>query len=197
MMVRGDGHDQTAPPGSAATFLSIGPGWSSLANTPFRRHKTWVHEGGISTPLIVHWPAGISTRGGIRHTPAHLIDIVPTLLDLTGTERLTNWNGTPIPPAPGKSLLSAFANDANIPRENLWWFHEGNKALLQQPWKLVASKNKPWELYNLNTDRAESRDLASQSPQRVSKMEAIWNQRLAEFKALATKDLPDAPQAGK
>ena len=74
IMVRDDGHDQTAPAGSAGTHLCLGPGWSTVANTPFRRHKTWVHEGGISTPLIVHWPRGIAARGELRRDPGHVID---------------------------------------------------------------------------------------------------------------------------
>ena len=84
IMVRDDGHDRTAPAGSAATHLCLGPGWSTVANTPFRRHKTWVHEGGIATPLVVHWPKGIAARGELRHDPGHLIDIVPTILEVTG-----------------------------------------------------------------------------------------------------------------
>ena len=87
IMVRGDGHDPHAECGTGATFLSIGPGWSSLANTPFRRHKTWVHEGGISTPLIVHWPKGITARGEMRHAPGHIIDLVPTILEAAGGKR--------------------------------------------------------------------------------------------------------------
>ena len=87
IMVRGDGHDRAAPPGSAATHLCLGPGWSTVANTPFRRHKTWVHEGGIATPLVVHWPKGIAARGEIRHDPCHLIDLVPTILELAGARR--------------------------------------------------------------------------------------------------------------
>ena len=82
IMVRGGGHDPQAPLGSAATYPCLGPGWSSVANTPFRRHKTWVHEGGISTPLIAHWPRGIAARGELRHQPGHMIDIVPTVLEL-------------------------------------------------------------------------------------------------------------------
>src|SRR4029077_13632845 len=105
IMVRGDGHDATAVSGSAATFLCLGPGWSSLANTPFRRHKTWVHEGGISTPLIVHWPNGISARGELRHTPGHIIDLVPTTRGGAGEKPLEKWDGQPVPPAPGKSLI--------------------------------------------------------------------------------------------
>ena len=83
-MIRGDGHDPQAAPGSALSHLCLGPGWSSAANTPFRLHKSWVHERGISTPLIVHWPKGIADRGKLRHTPSHLVDLVPTMLDLAG-----------------------------------------------------------------------------------------------------------------
>jgi arylsulfatase A-like enzyme len=92
MMVRGDGHDPAAPMGSAKSFLCLGPGWSSSSNTPLRRHKTWVHEGGISTPLIAHWPAGIAARGELRHTPAHLIDIMPTVLELAGVRKPATIN---------------------------------------------------------------------------------------------------------
>ena len=146
-MVRGDGHDPHAECGTGATFLSIGPGWSSLANTPFRRHKTWVHEGGISTPLIVHWPKGIAARGEIRHTPGHVIDLVPTILEAAGGKRLETWQGQPVPPPPGKSLLPLFAKDGTVVHESLWWLHEGNRALRVGDWKIVAAgKNTPWEL---------------------------------------------------
>src|SRR5262249_44431487 len=84
-LVRGDGHDPAAPPGSAHTFLCLEPPWANLANAPLRKSKIFTHEGGISTPLIVHWPAGISQRGELRHSPGHMVDVVPTLLELTGS----------------------------------------------------------------------------------------------------------------
>ncbi|MCA9099067.1 MAG: sulfatase-like hydrolase/transferase, partial [Planctomycetaceae bacterium] len=105
LLVRGDGHDPQAAPGSAGSFLCLGPGWSSHANAPFRRHKTWVHEGGISTPLIVHWPRGIAAKGELRHTPAHLIDLVPTIFEAIGLQMSEKWNGKEIPARPGKSLV--------------------------------------------------------------------------------------------
>ncbi len=104
LMVRGDGHDQSAEPGSAATFLCLGPGWSTMANTPFRRHKTWVHEGGISTPLIVRWPRGIAARGELRHSPGHVIDIVPTILDVAAGKRFEILGGKPAPPRRARAL---------------------------------------------------------------------------------------------
>src|SRR5205814_232746 len=112
--------------GTGATFLSIGPGWSSLANTPFRRHKTWVHEGGISTPLIVSWPKGIAARGELRNAPGHLVDLVPTILETVGGKPFEKWEGQPVPAAPGKSLVSLLAKDGTIARDSLWWLHEGN-----------------------------------------------------------------------
>ena len=191
IMVRGDGHDPQAAPGSAATFLCLGPGWSSAANTPLRRHKTWVHEGGISSPLIAHWPRGIAARGELRHTPAHLVDLVPTILEITGAKPLPAPAGKPAPPAPGRSLTPAFAREVVVPRESLWWSHEGNRALRVGDWKLVASgANSPWELYNLKTDRAETRDLATAEPAKVRELGELWERQAAEIRAVATRDLP-------
>jgi arylsulfatase len=196
IMVRGDGHDPHAECGSGATFLSIGPGWSSLANTPFRRHKTWLHEGGISTPLIVHWPKGMAARGEVRHTPGHLIDLVPTILEVTGGKPFEKWEGKPVPAAPGKSLLPAFAKDGAVTRDSLWWLHEGNRALRVNDWKLVAAgKESAWELYDLSTDRSESRNLASEKPETVRELAAIWTKQLEAYTALASKDLPPEPKA--
>lgn len=196
IMVRNGGHDPNAPPGSAATYLCLGPGFSSTANTPFRRHKTWVHEGGISTPLVVHWPAGIAARGELRQTPAHMIDIVPTILDLVGIEKPTQWEGEPIPPAPGRSLRPALTQDVTIDRDSLWWLHEGNRAIRVGDWKLVAAEGDPWELYDLRSDRAESRNLAQEQPEKAKELEARWNRQLEEMVRLASKTPPQA-QPGK
>jgi arylsulfatase A-like enzyme len=191
MMVRGDGHDPNAECGTGATFLSIGPGWSSLANTPFRRHKTWVHEGGISTPLIVHWPKGIAARGEMRNTPGHVIDFVPTIMELAGGKPPTEWQGKPVPHPPGVSLVAALARDVSVPRESIWWLHEKNRALRVGDWKIVASgKDNPWELYDLDHDRCETHDLASQNQKKVRELAAMWKKQTDEITALATADLP-------
>ena len=107
IMVRGDGHDPHAECGTGATFLSIGPGWSSLCNTPFRRHKTWVHEGGIHTPFIASWPNGIAAKGEIQHTLAHVVDFVPTALEL----------------ASGKPVTKPAIPDENSTRSHQTWRH--------------------------------------------------------------------------
>jgi arylsulfatase len=184
-MVRDGGHDPQAEPGSAASYLCLGPGFSSTANTPFRRHKTWVHEGGISTPLIAHWPRGIGAQGELRHTPSHVIDVVPTLLQLAGIDPPAEWNGTPRPPLPGHSLVPAFAQDVEIPRQCLWWLHEGNRAVRVGDWKLVAANGIAWELYDLRTDRAEQHNLAGQYPDQVRKLSDLWQRHTDQFIALA------------
>jgi arylsulfatase A-like enzyme len=194
IMVRNGGHDPAAPPGSAATYLCLGPGFSSACNTPHRRHKTWVHEGGISTPLIAHWPAGITAKNELRSTPAHVIDIVPTVLDIVGIEKPKQWNGEPIPEAPGRSLAPAFAKDETIARDSLWWLHEDNKAIRIGDWKLVAAKGDAWALYDLKTDRAEQNDLAAKMPDKVKELEAAWQQQTDDFTTLVKKTLADQPK---
>lgn len=193
MMIRDGGHDPSVPPGSAKSYLCLGPGFSSASNTPFRRHKTWVHEGGISTPLVVHWPAGISARGELRHAPGHVIDIVPTVLELAGIEKPKEWEGELIPEAPGRSLVSAFAKDEIKPRKSLWWLHEGNRALRSGDWKLVAAKGDAWELYDMKTDRAEQINLASKMPDKVKELERIWQDQTDRSIELVRKTLGNQP----
>jgi len=199
IMVRDGGHDPQAAMGSAATYLCLGPGFSSAANTPHRRHKTWVHEGGISTPLIASWPAGIAAHGELRHTPGHVVDIVPTILELTGTQKPAEWNGQPMPPAPGKSLVAALKSDVTIERPSLWWLHEDNKAIRVGDFKLVAAKGDAWELYDLKTDRAEQNNLAAKMPEKVKELAALWQQQTDETIALAKLTLAEQPKgkAGK
>ena len=194
MMVRGDGHDPKLPPGSAGTFLSLGPGWSSLANTPFRRHKTWVHEGGVSTPLIVHWPKGISARGELRHTPGHLVDVVPTMMELASGKPFPLDRGNDAPRYPGRSLVPAFAKDTTVARDSIWFLHEGNRALRVGDWKIVAAGvDAPWELYNLAQDRSESRNLAAENPAKLKELTERWGRESAEYQKWAEKDAPPEP----
>lgn len=187
VMVRGEGHDRSADPGSARSFLCLGPGWASASNAPFRRHKIWVHEGGISTPCILHWPARIRVGGALRRTPGHVIDIVPTVLELAGVAPPEKWRGQDRPPLPGRSLVPIFERDVEIPRECLYWHHEGNRALRVGEWKIVSERENDgtWELYHLGRDRGESNDLARQHPERVREMAATWERLDAEFRRQA------------
>lgn len=188
IMVRNDGHDPKAPPGSAASYLCLGPGWSTVCNTPFRRHKTWVHEGGCCTPFIVNWPDKLKPTAELRNNPAHAIDVVPTILAACGVEFAKLTDDAPSPP--GASLLPAFEKDGTVKHNELWWLHEGNRAIRMGDWKLVAAKNDAWELYNLKTDRTETTNLAAQHPDRVKQMSSTWNARLQSFIETAKRDLP-------
>ena len=187
IMVRGDGHDPAAAAGGPGSFLCLGPGWSSAANTPFRRHKTWVHEGGIATPLIVHWPRGLRARGEYRHTPGHVCDLAPTLLELAGGR----WENAPGAPAlTGRSLVPVLAADAPVAREALWWLHEGHRALRVGDWKLVAAAGQPWELYDLARDRSEMTNRAAARPDLVDRLARAWTNQWETIQARARQDLP-------
>ena len=192
ILVRGDGHDSSEPPGSAGSYLCLGPGWSTASNTPFRRHKIWVHEGGVSTPLIVHWPNGIAGKGELRSAVGHVVDLAPTILEAAGLDHEARLPGAP--PFPGRSLVSALAarptSDRAEPR-TLFFHHEGNRALRVGDWKIVSARidGEAWSLYDLATDRAESIDLAAKHPDRVREMAASWQ-------ALQDRFVRDARQVG-
>ena len=152
-----------------------GESWAFLENTPFRRYKHFTHEGGISTPLIAHWPAGISVKNELRKQPGHVIDIVPTCLAVAGANYPTAVDGTTITPLEGRSLVPAFSNQPII-RQALFWEHEGNAAVRVGDLKLVRSgKTTPWELYDLAKDRTEQHSLASIRSQDVSDLAARWD----------------------
>jgi arylsulfatase A-like enzyme len=189
IMVRGEGHDRAAAPGSWQSFLCLGPGWSTVGNTPFRRHKVWVHEGGIATPLIVHWLKGISSRGELRPSPGHVIDVAPTLLELAGASpRLIPG----APPLPGRSLTPELAKAGALDREFLFFHHEGNRALRMNNWKLVSAREDKdvWELYDLGRDRCEQVNLAKEQPDKLREMVSFWTRHEEEFRRQALKVEP-------
>ncbi|MEZ6092899.1 MAG: arylsulfatase [Pirellulaceae bacterium] len=178
IMIRDDGHDPQAVPGSPDTHLCLGPGFSNAANTPFRRHKTWVHEGGIHTPFIVHWPAGIEQASRLESSVGHVIDIFPTLAEAAGG----TVDSTNSPIRPGRSLLKTIKNGQTIEREYLWWTHEGNSAIRVEDWKLVKAKDSDWELFNLTNDPTETNNLILSQAEKASELKSIWFAKRDEFR---------------
>ncbi len=173
------GNDPSLMPGGEDTYQSYGTAWANLSNTPFRLYKHWVHEGGIATPFIVHWPAGICNAGGLRTTPAQLPDIMATILEVTGADYPARFGGHEILPCEGESLVPSFSADGTS-RGPLFWEHEGNAAVRIGQWKLVRKFPGDWELYDMTADRTEMHDIAAQHPERVGDMReryAAWAER--------------------
>ena len=162
------GNVPTVDPGPEDTYSSYGVPWANLSNTPFRRYKRWVHEGGISTPLIVHWPNGGLARGSVLHTASQLVDIVPTILDAVGVEP-DNFS------AEGRSLLDALRGGPADDR-TLYWEHIGNAAIRRERWKLVREHPHDWELYDIVSDRTELHDLAQTYPLVVDELTRAWEE---------------------
>ena len=185
------------PAGGADSFLSYGVGWANASNTPFRLYKHWVHEGGISTPLIAHWPQGIKRKNELDHQPGHLIDILATVVDVTGAAYPKEVNGKTIQPREGVSLRPAFEGKSLDRKAPLYWEHEGNQAIRDGQWKLVKQHNKPWELYDLSADRSEMKNLAKEQPERVKTMSEQWEAYAKRARVIPWAELPKARQAGK
>ena len=151
-----------------------GESWAYLQNTPFRSYKHFNHEGGIATPLVVHWPAGLAAQGELRSQPAHLIDILPTLVEVSGASYPQAFGDTPILPLEGRSLVPAFRNET-LQREAMYWEHEGNAAVRVGSMKLVRKgRGGAWELYDLAADRTEQHDLAAAQPKMAADLAARW-----------------------
>jgi arylsulfatase len=167
-------------PGAEDTFVAYGLGWANVSNTPFRGFKHDGYEGGIATPFVVHWPRGLAgaRRGAIVDDPAHLIDVLPTLLDAAEVEYPARFAETDIQPLEGVSLLPALAGESLERRGPLCFEHHGNLALRDGRWKIVSQyrKERPirWELYDMERDRTETSDLADEHPERVAAMAAAW-----------------------
>jgi arylsulfatase len=168
------GNDPSLMPGPEDTYQSYGVAWANLSNTPFRLYKHWVHEGGISTPLILHWPKGIAARNEIRHNPGYLPDIMATLCDVCGAPYPTQFPGRDVLPLEGRSLKPAFTNDGSV-RGPMFWEHEGNCAMRDGQWKLVRRHPGDWELYDMQADRTELHDLAAKHPERVAAMAKAYD----------------------
>lgn len=168
------GNDPDNMPGGADTYQSIGIPWGNVANTPFRMYKHYTQEGGISTPLIAHWPAGIQVgKNAITHQMGHETDVMATLLDLASTNYPKEHDGNPVPPTVGTSMVPVFSGRPRAER-TYFWEHEGNAAVRMGKWKLVSAFPNYWQLYDMDADRTELHDLADQYPDHVRQMASAY-----------------------
>ncbi len=166
-----------AMPGGPESYIAYGRGWANVSNTPFREYKHWVHEGGISTPLIVHWPKGIpaSRNNRLVDDPGHLIDLMATCVDLSGAKYPAERGGRKITPLEGVSLRPVLTGKPLKRPQPIFWEHEGNRAVRAGRWKLVAKENQPWELYDVESDRTEMKNLATKYEKKVKELGAKWD----------------------
>ncbi len=170
-----DNRDTSHIPGPKSGYTYIGPAWAWAHNTPFRRYKTWAHEGGISTPFIVRWP-GVVKPGTLTHQIGHVIDLMPTCLELAGVSYPKTFNRNAVLPVEGRSLLSVFKGGKRPSPEMLFWSQLGNRAVRQGKWKLVwDGEFAKWELYNVETDRTERDDLAGKHPAKVKELASAYD----------------------
>ena len=183
------GNDPQDMPGQDDDYQSYGVPWANASNTPFRLYKHWVHEGGISSPLVVQWPQGVTVPGTWTDQPGHLIDIMATCLDVAGAEYPKTYEGHEITPLEGESLRPIFSGqDRNGHADGIFWEHEGNRAMRVGKWKLVSKwtangiRGRPigepidnqWELYDIDADRTEMHDLAAAMPEKTQELAQIW-----------------------
>jgi arylsulfatase len=173
-------------PGPSDTYQSYGPEWANASNTPFRLYKHWVHEGGISTPLIAHWPARLRNAGSLNHTPGHLIDIMATAVDVAGAPRPTQMEGL--------SLAPLLQGRKRRPHDSLFWEHEGNRAVRSGDWKLVSRFPGDWELYNLAADRTELNNLVTREPRIASRLAAQYKAWAERAGVVDWADVQKAPR---
>jgi arylsulfatase A-like enzyme len=167
-------------PGGADTFQSYDLPWANASNAPFRLFKHWVHEGGISTPLIVQWPDRLKVQG-VRHEPSHVVDILPTILEATGSIYPSEMGGHGLQSLDGESLLDALSGKTWQRQQPIYWEHEGNMAIRDGEWKLVKRHGQDWELYQMDEDRTELNDLSLQNfpmVQKLSHQHAAWCESL-------------------
>jgi arylsulfatase len=160
--------------GGPGTYHSVGSGWANASNTPWRMYKHYSHEGGISTPCIMHWPQGFQRHGAIEHTPAHLIDLLPTVVEASGAEYPQRLGSREILPMAGASLVPALRGQ-RTPARTLYFEHEGHRAVREGRYKLTALRGETWRLYDMEDDRTEMADLAGKNPELVASLAKKWD----------------------
>lgn len=168
------GNIPTNAPGSADTFVTAGPAWSNLSNTPWRGHKNTNYEGGIASPLVVRWPSIIRNVGTTSSELAHIVDVTATCLDVAGIAYPREFHARQLRPLSGISLAPVFRGKQRSGHSSLCWATSGCRAVREGNWKLVAGHEGPWELYDLSSDRTELHDLAAGHPERVQHMQGLF-----------------------
>jgi arylsulfatase len=163
-------------PGPEDTWQSYGYGWANASNTPFRLFKQYDHQGGIRLPLVVQWPRVIREGGKLTDQLCHIIDVMPTVLDLAGCKYPSEFNGNPITPVDGKSMVPIFRGEQREGHRALFWRFNHGSAVRTGKWKLVREDKEPWELYDMDADPAELNDLAADMPEKVEQLEALWDE---------------------
>ena len=175
-------------PWDPESYWTYDTGWAHAGNTPFRWYKQNQHEGGISSPMIAHWPAGLKTKpGSLTDQPGHLIDFMATALDLAGASYPEKLDGRELTPLQGKSLAPIFAGQQREPHDWLYFHFSNNRAIRKGDWKLTSARGGPWELYNLKSDRTELQDLAKQEPELAGELASLWHRVAAEVDRLPEK----------
>jgi arylsulfatase A-like enzyme len=160
--------------GGPDSYVSYGSAWANACNTPFRLYKHYGHEGGINTPLIIHWPAGLKTKAGsITREAGHITDVMPTVLELAGASYPQERDGRQVLPLEGVSLVPVLQG-GRLPPRQIFMEHEGNRAVREGRWKLVALKDQPWELYDLEADPTEMNNLAAGRTELVARLAQAW-----------------------
>ena len=181
-------------PGAACghpdSYMAYGRPWANASNTPFRLFKRWVHEGGIATPFIAHWPAVIKPGGGVTREVGHIIDVMATCLDVAGTEYPETFKGHRIVPIEGRSLLPVLQGKDRSGHDYLFWEHEGHRAVRHGKWKLLARHHEPWELYDLDTDRTELHDVAKKHKELVQELAAEYDSWAHRCSVVPFDELP-------
>ena len=162
-------------PGGPDSDIAYDARWANMCNTPLRLYKQYAHEGGSATPMIAHWPKGIQARGELTGFTSHLVDFMPTVVELAGAEYPNEIDGRAIQPMEGVSLVPAFAGETERGEHPLYWDFNGNHAVRDGDWKLVAERGKEWELYDLASDRSETKDLSAAMPERVTRLGTMYN----------------------
>ncbi|MGC3958365.1 MAG: arylsulfatase [Verrucomicrobiota bacterium] len=185
-------NDRRVMAGPDDVWQSYGPPWANVSSTPFRLYKHFAHEGGIASPFIAAWPKGIKPAREWNRETGHIIDIMPTVMELAGASRPTTFAGTATPPLEGRSLVSIFNGQKRANDAPLFWEHEGHRAVRLNQWKLVARHNRDWELYDIVADRTEANNLAATNPEKVKELAALYETWAKRCHVLDPEELPRA-----